>query len=185
MLTMSPGTSSSIGNSTSSPSRRTLALTTIIFWSAATLAEALPSWLRPIAALSRVRPIRTTPVGTWPGMNRLTMPATEQHDLHRIAVLAQERLPARLLRRLGELVGAEAAAAGFGLGAGQAGFDLDGLLAKRLVRASACHATSVDVPRYAVSHVSPRSPADRAGARSAGAPRLDAGRRRLVRARPP
>ena len=37
----------------------TLALTTIIFWRAATLAVALPSWLRPIAALSSVSPMST------------------------------------------------------------------------------------------------------------------------------
>ena len=45
--TTSPGTSSSAATSMSSPSRRTRALTTIIFWRAATAAAALPSWLRP------------------------------------------------------------------------------------------------------------------------------------------
>jgi len=75
MLTMSPGTSCSIGSWTREPSRRTLAETTIIFWSAATLAFALPSWFRPIAALSSVRPMSTTPVATWPGRNRLSTPA--------------------------------------------------------------------------------------------------------------
>ena len=78
MLTTSPGTSCSIGNEASDPSRRTLALTTIIFWRAATLADALPSWFRPIAALSRVRPIRTTAVGTWSGMKRLRTPAARR-----------------------------------------------------------------------------------------------------------
>ena len=78
MLTMSPGTSCSIGTSARAPSRRTLALTTIIFWSAATLADALPSWFRPIAALSSVRAIRTMPVGIWSGRNRLTTPATSR-----------------------------------------------------------------------------------------------------------
>ena len=78
MFTMSPGTRSPIGTSTSSPSRRAFALTTIIFWRAATLADALPSWLRPIAAFSRVSPMRTTPVGTWFGMNRLRMPAASR-----------------------------------------------------------------------------------------------------------
>ena len=76
MLTMSPGTSSSIGIWRTSPPRRTLAWTIIIFWSAATLASALPSWLRPRNALSRVRNTRTTPVANWPGRNMLTMPAT-------------------------------------------------------------------------------------------------------------
>ena len=78
MLTMSPGTRSSIGISISSPPRRTFAFTTIIFWSAATLADALPSWLRPMAALSSVRTIRTTAVSSWFGRNRLTIPATSR-----------------------------------------------------------------------------------------------------------
>jgi hypothetical protein len=75
MLTMSPGTRSCIGTDAKAPSRRTLAWTTIIFWSAATLADALPSWFRPIAAFNSVRPIRRIPVATWLGMNRLRMPA--------------------------------------------------------------------------------------------------------------
>ena len=66
-LTMSPGTISSMGISASSPPRRTLALTTIIFWRAATLADALPSWFRPIAALSSVSRMSMTPVANWPG----------------------------------------------------------------------------------------------------------------------
>ena len=78
MFTMSPGTSSSIGTEASLPSRRTLAWTISIFWSAATLAFALPSWLRPMAALKRVRPISTTPVATWSGRNRLRMPAASR-----------------------------------------------------------------------------------------------------------
>ncbi len=45
--TMSPGTSSSAATSRSSPSRRTRARTISIFWSAATAAAALPSWLMP------------------------------------------------------------------------------------------------------------------------------------------
>ena len=62
MLTMSPGTSSSIGISTRSPLRRTLALTTIIPWRADALASALPSWFIAIHALNRVSRIRKTPV---------------------------------------------------------------------------------------------------------------------------
>ena len=60
------------------PRRRgaTLALTTIIFCSAATLASALPSWLRPRKALKSVSRISRTPVANWPGRNRLTPPAT-------------------------------------------------------------------------------------------------------------
>ena len=60
--TMSPGTSSSAGTSTSSPPRRTCALITSIFCSAATLSAALPSWFRPRIALSTVRPRITRPV---------------------------------------------------------------------------------------------------------------------------
>ena len=41
------------GSRASSPSRRTLALTTIIFWRAATLASALPSWLRPMRGVEQ------------------------------------------------------------------------------------------------------------------------------------
>ncbi len=62
MFTMSPGTSSSMGISASSPLRRTLALTTIMPWSAAALASALPSWFMAIQALKRVSRIRKTPV---------------------------------------------------------------------------------------------------------------------------
>ena len=61
-VTMSPGTSSSDGMSTRSPPRRACALITSIFWSAATLSAALPSWLRPRIALSTVSPRITMPV---------------------------------------------------------------------------------------------------------------------------
>ena len=76
MFTMSPGTSSSIGTSASSPSRRTLALTTIMLWRADALASALPSWFIAIQALNRVSTMRKTPVKNWPGRKRQTMPAT-------------------------------------------------------------------------------------------------------------
>ena len=62
MFTMSPGTSSSIGISASSPSRRTFALTTIMLWRADALASALPSWFMAIQALKRVSRMRKTPV---------------------------------------------------------------------------------------------------------------------------
>ena len=74
-LTMSPGTRSAIGTCATSPPRRTLACTTIIFWSAATLASALPSWFTPMRALKTVRRMSTIPVGIWPGRNRHTTPA--------------------------------------------------------------------------------------------------------------
>ena len=131
MLTMSPGTSCSMGSVARAPSRRTLALTTIIFWRAATLAEALPSWLRPIAALNSVRPMRTTPVATWPGRNRLRTPAASSTICIGSLVLAQERLPARLLRRLGELVRPVRGAPGLGLGARQAALERDALALER------------------------------------------------------
>ena len=75
IITTSPGTSSAIGTWVTSPSRMTRARTTIIFWSAATLASALPSWLSPSKAFRSVSPMSTTPVQNWFGMNRLTMPA--------------------------------------------------------------------------------------------------------------
>ncbi len=75
-LTMSPGTRESIDVSMSCPSRMTRALTTIIFWSAATLSSALPSWFMPIQALRRVSRMSSTPVGIWPGRNRQMTPAT-------------------------------------------------------------------------------------------------------------
>ena len=61
-VTMSPGTTSSAGMSTRSPPRRTCAWIRSIFWSAATLSAAFPSWLRPRTAFSTVRPMITRPV---------------------------------------------------------------------------------------------------------------------------
>ena len=115
--------------------RRTFAWTTIIFWSAATLASALPSWLRPRKALKTVSRISRTPVANWPGRNRLTMPATSRTICIGSRVLAQERLPARLLGRLRELVRADVGAPGRDLGVGQPGL-LRGRFwaAERLVR---------------------------------------------------
>jgi hypothetical protein len=63
-LTMSPGTSSSAGIPSISPSRRTRAVMISICRRAATLSAALPSWCRPITALSTVRPSTTMPVDT-------------------------------------------------------------------------------------------------------------------------
>ena len=106
-MTMSPGTSSSAGMSTSSPSRRTCALMMSIFWSAATLSAALPSWLRPRTALSTVRPMITMPVRELLQRDDADDRGAEQDELHQVAVLAQERPPARLLLRLRELVRAD------------------------------------------------------------------------------
>ena len=88
----------------SAPSRRTLAWTTIIFWRAATLAEALPSWLRPIAGVEQRQPDQHDAGGELAREEEAQDAGAEQHDLHRVLVLAEERLPARLLRRVGELV---------------------------------------------------------------------------------
>ena len=63
-LTTSPGTRSSAGTSTIWPSRLTAAVMINICRSAATLSAALPSWCRPITALSTVRPRMTSPVET-------------------------------------------------------------------------------------------------------------------------
>ena len=51
----------------------------------------------------------------------------QQHDLHRVLVLAHEGLPARLLGRLGELVRAVLRPSRFGFGAGQASLRGDAL----------------------------------------------------------
>ena len=91
------------GSRPARPSRRTCALITSIFWSAATLSAALPSWFRPRTALSTVRPMITRPVELLQGDDADDRRA-DQHELHQVPVLAQERLPARLLRRLRELV---------------------------------------------------------------------------------
>ena len=103
--TMSPGTSSSAGTSTIWPSRRTLAVMISICRSAATLSAALPSWCRPIDRVEHgqadARRGRST---TSCRAMMLHDRGAEQHELHEVAVLAQERLPGRFLRLLGELV---------------------------------------------------------------------------------
>ena len=62
----------------------------------------------------------------------------EQDDLHRVLVLAQERLPARLFLRLGELVRPVLRPSPLDLGAGQARRRVDALRLERLVGASVC-----------------------------------------------
>ncbi len=74
-LTMSPGTRSSAGTSSTWPSRLTLAVMISICRSAATLSAALPSWFRPITALSTVRPRMTIPVETSCSATMLTTAA--------------------------------------------------------------------------------------------------------------
>ena len=102
--TMSPGTSSSAGISTRWPSRRTFAVMISICRSAATLSAALPSWCRPITALSTVRPRTTDPGRDVLQGDDADDRRADQHQLHEVAVLAQEGLPARLLGLLGQLV---------------------------------------------------------------------------------
>ena len=58
----------------------------------------------------------------------------EQHDLHRVRVLAHERLPARRLLRLGERVRAVRRASRVGLGGRQAGSRIDLEATRDLVR---------------------------------------------------
>ena len=86
------------------PPRRTCALISSIFWSAATLSAALPSWFRPSTALSTVRPMITMPGRELLQRDDADDRGAEQHELHQVAVLAEERLPAGLLLRLRELV---------------------------------------------------------------------------------
>ena len=100
---MSPGTSCPAGISASWPSRLTLAVMIIIFCRAAAAAAALPSWCRPITALNSVSEISKMPVPGCLSGYRLLIPR-EQHDLHRVTVLADERAPAGLGLGRGELV---------------------------------------------------------------------------------
>ena len=114
--TMSPGTSSSAGTSEICPSRRTFAVMISIFRSDATLSAALPSWCKPITALSDREPDHDEArAELLQGDDRHERRA-EQHELHEVAVLAQERLPARLLRLLRELVRPVACSPGDHLG---------------------------------------------------------------------
>ena len=63
----------------------------------------------------------------------LPMPGDEQHDLHRVAVLAQERVPARLGRRFGELVRPVAREPRRHLGRGEPGLRIDAERGRHLV----------------------------------------------------
>ena len=75
-----------------------------IWRSAATLSAALPSWCRPITALSTVSPSTTSAVAKSWMATMLTTRGADEHELHEVAVLTQERLPRRFGRLLGELV---------------------------------------------------------------------------------
>ncbi len=105
--TMSPGTSCSAGSWASWPSRVTLALMIIIFCRAATAAAALPSCRRPSTALNTVSSSRRMPVPHLLERVEAPDPGHEEHDLHRVGVLAQEGVDAGLGRGRRELVRAE------------------------------------------------------------------------------
>src|SRR5215211_3322737 len=103
--TTSPGTSCSAGSWASAPSRRTRALTIIIFASAATAAAALPSWLRAEHRVEQRQQEDHDPGARLLDRIDRDHARGHEHDLHRVLVLAQERVPARLGLRLGDAVG--------------------------------------------------------------------------------
>ena len=117
----------------SSP-RRTLALTTIIFWSAATLASALPSWFRP-GSVEQGQEDQDDARGELAGQEQADDAGDEQDDLHRVGVLAQEprssmpSSPAANFRAVGR-------AARLVLGARQAGAGVDLELCRGLAPAT-------------------------------------------------
>ena len=92
----------------------------IIFCSAATASAALPSWRRPSTALNSVRKQQDEPGPELLQRVEAADSRDEQDDLHRVAVLPHERAPARLDRRLGELVRPDGREPRRGLGARQA-----------------------------------------------------------------
>ena len=110
--------------STRWPPRRTCAWIRSIFWSAATLSAALPSWFRPSTAFSTVRPMITRPVELLQRDDADDRGA-EQDELHQVAVLPEERLPARLLLRLRELVRADLRPSPLDLGGVETGPRID------------------------------------------------------------
>ena len=81
------------GAAASSPSRVTLALMIIIFCSAATAAAALPSWRRPSTALNRVSSEQQDAGLALLERVQAHDAGDQQHDLHRVGVLPQERVP--------------------------------------------------------------------------------------------
>ena len=134
-MTMSPGTSSSMATTRTSPPRRTLALTIIIFWSAATLASALPSWLRPRNALKSVSTISTTPVANWPGRKRLTMPAPSRTICIGSRYWRRKDCQRGSFCASANLLGPYCGAALLDLGVGQPGLRVDGLALERVLDA--------------------------------------------------
>ena len=78
-----------------------------IFWSAATLSAALPSWFRPRTAFEHGQAEDHEPRRELLQRDDADGRGAEQDELHQVPVLAQERLPAWLLLRLRELVRAD------------------------------------------------------------------------------
>ena len=75
-----------------------------IWRSAATLSAALPSWCRPITALTHGQAEDDQPGRDVLQGDDADDRRPDEHQLHQVAVLAQERPPARLLGLLGQLV---------------------------------------------------------------------------------
>ena len=92
------------GSWMSSPSRRTRALTIIIFCSAATAAAALPFLAEAEHGVEQGQEEQDEAGAELLQRLDAADPGDEQDDLHRVAVLAHERAPARLDRRFRELV---------------------------------------------------------------------------------
>ena len=133
MLTMSPGTSSSIGTSTRSPFRRTLTLTTIIPCEGRCARLRLALLVHRHPRVEQGQQDQEDAGVELAGQEEADDARDEQHDLHRVRVLAAERLPARRLLRLGERVRAELRAPGVGFGGRQAAVDRDALGRERRV----------------------------------------------------
>ncbi len=121
-----------MGTWATSPSRRTLAVTTIIVWRAATLDSALPSWLRLMKALKSGQDDEHDAGPELAGQEERDDAGHQQHDLHGVAVLAQEGSPAWLPGGLGEPVGPEGRTTRGDLSRGEAGGRIDLLLGERL-----------------------------------------------------
>ena len=121
-------------DSTSSPPRRACALITSIFCSAATLSAALPSWFRPRTAFKHRQADDHHAGRELLERDDADDRGAEQDELHEVAVLAQERSPARLLLRLLELVRPEPLAPPLYLGGVEARGRIDAELVACLLR---------------------------------------------------
>ena len=138
-ITMSPGTSSlHVGDLDDLAVAADPALTTIIFWSAATLASALPSWLRPRKALKQRQQDQQDAGHELAGQEQADDAGDEQHDLHRVAVLAQEApASAAPSAASANLLAPYWRAARLDLGVGQPGLRIDRLALEGVLDASA------------------------------------------------